>query len=250
MAARDLGSVVPAVWLCLLAGCTPFNYSSPKVARTQAVTVAAPPGEAYAFRVEVVQRQTARGAREDLSSDSSARATLRRVPLGPDGRVAAQRQFAVDSLCGWNCLGFRKGTCTEHQLALRLYRPGWRTVEVTADDPAGAVRWEEAPSPQAQEDAVDALLLGADQKAETPRDDLAAGAEPFAPAERAALVTRFYAMSFSAKLARGPAPAGHREALRFAADEYHRLGAAAADPAARERLLAKAAALRELSSAR
>jgi hypothetical protein len=147
-------------------------------------------GEVYAFRVDVTKKQ----ADLDLwlgTGDETC--TLARIPLSTD-RTPPQTRVSFDH--GLIVLGVALNyrTLTSHSVAVRLYRPGFRLVEIKPGDPADRATWEAATGLEAQEAALDNL---------------------------------FGLKGERGRLEPGSASAAHREALLFGASEYDRLASLA-----------------------
>jgi hypothetical protein len=244
--------VIALLLLVLVGGCIPFvpvYFGCPTVACVPGVPVAAPAEEIRAFRVAVADD------RNCVDFPEKDRYLLSAVPLGPAGTVPPQVQVALDYGWVWNCIALVYGGFTHHTIMVRLYRPGWQTVEIRSWQKKGSVIWKEAVSAAEREVAIDTLLstwetdasghLGAyHAAAEAARDagrELPDSFEPPPPQDA----------SVFGSLAPGSASGAHRQALRFAAAEYERLAAQlAADDAAsaqRARLADKARRLRELA---
>jgi hypothetical protein len=160
--------------------------------------------------------------------------------------VPPQTQVALDY--GWiaDCVALTYRSHTHHTVLVRLYRPGWQTVEIKAWDQVGPIAWKEAADLPARERAVDDLLStwGTDVQAQPPWRTEGHKVPPPPPRPRDAQVFR--------NLAPGSTSAWHRQALLFAASEYERLGGAAAPDKAgqelRQRVSEKAKRLRELAA--
>jgi hypothetical protein len=127
---------------------------------------------------------------------------------------------------------------SSHQLAVRLYRPGWQTVELHSWEMLPTVTWVKAESLREQEMALDTLMSISTSNAQ--------GYEPISPTpeEAAEMKVRLF-------LEAGSTSAAHRSALLFGASEYDRLATLArrdpVDQAIQARLLKKAQMLRELA---
>jgi hypothetical protein len=122
-------------------------------------------------------------------------------------------------------------------MLVRLYRPGYQTVEVESWQKTGPVEWVTAPTPDEQERAIDDLVSTwntspARLQVQLARTEMSPPRDP--------LVFRY--------LASGSASVEHQRTLRFAAGEYKRLAEGATDPDARTRLDEKARALLHLAS--
>lgn len=193
-------------------------------------------------RLPVESCQEVRVFRVDIADDDSCpeypesdRYVLSRLPVRD--WVWPQIQCEVDR--GWFALfgALNYGNHTSHRVRIRLYRPGWETIEV---GPGEKAEWQPAATPEQQEEAVDALLSTHEHDSSVgmfTRGRMEEGPEPPHDLRR----FRF--------LAAGTVSQAHREALLFAADEYTRLAGHARDRAVlRTRLEKKAAALRSLAA--
>jgi hypothetical protein len=196
----------------LLGGCI-FPYCAyPTLAHTPAVALGAETSDVRAFRVDITK------AGADLSPfDGPEFTSLAELPVTLTNEVPSQTKPSVSY--GLVVIGVALNfiTHTSHDLALRLYRPGYATIEVKSWERANLITWSRVTSLADQEKAVDDLFPH--------RQELAAG-------------------SVSAE---------HRQVLLFGAAEYERLAASAAAEGGRnegreERLLEKAQALRDLAA--
>lgn len=241
-----------------LAGCVPIGYVYPVLTSTPPVPVGAKAGEVYAFRVddteewedieypypEVVGIPLPRANRR-YAVDSY---TLQRIHLTDEDRVTEQSLMAFDYGWLWHRLIVSDSGRTEHRMTVRLYRPGWKTVEIREGQTSEPIRWQEAPDVEAQERAVDDLLVswkkdGHDQ-AEKAVPGIG-GLEDTRQASGRTLISRIHS------LAPGSASKAHKKALLFAADEYERLAGFVTDAAnkqARAQLEQKASTLRQLAA--
>jgi hypothetical protein len=223
----------------LLAGCDtymPLYYAYPAVTHVPALPIKATDDGVQAFRVDVVDQDNGVNFPEDDSY------LLTPLSVGPDGKVPAQTRFALDY--GW--LMSRDGQVhdgqTKHAVLVRLYRPGWQTVECRSTwDKVSGVAWKESADMEAREKAVDDLLTTWATDFQGHRQVRAqAGKKPAPPPD--------YTLLFR-HLAPGSASPEHRETLLFATGEYERLlTVLATDPRARvqrTRLAVKAKWLRD-----
>jgi hypothetical protein len=184
-----------------------------------------------AFRVDV---QTTDGSLEfpgghryELAELSSLERHLPQVKVGLDR--------------GWFlfCVALNYGQHTHSTVKVRLYRPGYETLELESWEVGGRPDWKSAEGAAAQEAAVDALVTTwatTPLNLSMPPEEAGDGKGP-----------RKDAYLFSG-LAPGSAGRAHWEALLFAAGEYDRVrGVPGATADVTERVAKKAAKLRELA---
>jgi hypothetical protein len=234
---RLLTACVTGLACACLAGC--FGaYLLPTVALTPSLRMPAGVADVYVVRVDVADDENC----DDLADHD--RYVLHPVPLQADGSVLAQVQLGIDHGWLWKCV-VSYGGRTHRTMIVRVYRPGWETVEIRSWQLQGRRAWKEAPDPGSQEKAVDDLV----STWETDCQGYSYRKEKLKGVPRPPDATLFRC------LAPGSASKAHRAALRFAASEYDRLallvpvGDEEADDyddreAARARLTAKARALR------
>jgi hypothetical protein len=216
-----------ALAFLLTAGCVPFGYAYPSLSATPSVEVGKRDEEVRVFRVDVAD------VRGCIEFDGPDRYVFRPVPVSDRGRVPAQLQVAVDYGWIWNCIALIFNQHTAHSVRVRVYRPGFQTVEVKPWQTEGKVAWVAAPDAVSREQAVDDLIsaVATDRRAlhsykgEIPLPNSA----------------------FFRSLAPGSSCAGHREALLFAAAEYESL-IRPGEESRNARLTEKAQALRELAA--
>jgi hypothetical protein len=164
------------------------------------------------------------------------RYVFREIPLSDTARVPLQAKLDVDR--GWVFFGpLTYYAHTRHAVVVRLYRPGYHTIEVARSEDARYARWVEAKGDREREKAVDDLLS-------TWKTDTSGQVEHYCkckpgegtprPPEDAALFRC---------VAPGSVGDAHRRVLLFAADEYERLatgdGPGSVTPADVQRLRAK-----------
>lgn len=219
--------------MCVLAtGCIPIGYAYPTVAFVPGVRVGAPVDEVHAFRLDVADDDNG----IEFADREHDRYILHSLSPGAGDRLWPQMKTAVDYGWIWHFIAMSYGGHTHHTLLVRLYRPGFQTIEVRSWQKGGEAKWVEAADLETQEKAIDDLLStwGTDfqgwirrrtshDSKDAPRDS-----------------TVFHS------LAAGSTSKSHRQALLFAASEYERLKSAA-DQAMRSRLEEKAQALRQLA---
>lgn len=215
----------------LCAGCMPIGYAYPTVSYVRPSSVGACRDEVRAFRVDV--------ANDDNSFDviEKDRYRLTPLPLHRDGSFDPQLKVAVDY--GWllACMALTYDSSTHHTVLVRLYRPGYQTIELESWRKDEPLQWTPAPTLDERERAIDDLVSTWKTTPERLQNEYAA--KGFVP-PRDAAVFRY--------LAPGSTAHEHRSALRFAAGEYEQLLSDAADAEQRSRLEEKAKALRQLTA--
>ncbi len=213
----------------LLSGCL-TAVAWPSVAVTPVLQVNAAADQVRAFRVEKDA-----SVRQSMSLDWKNEYRLSEASVSSGGWVWPEGRVACDSF--W-IVGIHM-TAEHHSVAIRLYRPGCRTVEVTAWDLPESVKWTGVADLADQEKAVDDLVS---IPAPSPRSHMRQR-DPDEPSQDPAPDD---SLPF---LAPGSISPEHRKALLFAASEYERVAKGAKDDAAsqaiRDRMLKKAEWLRE-----
>ena len=218
-------------WLVLLAcfapnlsGCLAYAY--PTLATTPPQVVPNQDGSVHAFRVDV--DRTDRAPQPPLTEY-----TLSQIPLDSTGVIP--RQVEIAHATGvYNPLGAIEGSPHErsqYTMLIRIYRPGYRTMEVKAWDKQRDLQWSPAADLLAQEKAIDDLLAVPDAGAKGTWWELKDEKKP------------------GLGLQPGLESASQKRALLFASNEYQRLAASplATQPASQilhERLQQKAIWLR------
>ena len=210
----------------LLLGCMPIPILLPNLSHSGAVKPVTPPGpsgsesgEVRAFRVDVTERYVGIGM-----GHSETRCLIREIPLSPSGAVPPQTAFSFDR--GVFIYAFVGGLLdvTFDDMAVRLYRPGYKTVHIAPQRDATPVRWHPALHWGDQEMAVDRLL-------QLPSENNWQKFGPWTPDPPIW----------------GWATGAQRQALLFAAGEYERIADALppdASPEDRARLNEKSSKLR------
>jgi hypothetical protein len=215
----------------LPAGCM-LPYAYPTVSYVPPVCVGTARDEVHAFRVDI--------ADDDHSGDylpEKDRYVLQSLPLHPDGSFDSQIKVAVDY--GWilNCLAYFSDGYTHHTMRVRLYRPGYQTIEIEPWQKNERLQWIEARSPEEREQAIDDLVSTWDTSPISIQNRVSqAGFTP----PRDPIVFRY--------LAPGSTGDEHLRTLHFAAREYERLARNAPEPELHARVQAKAKALRDLAA--
>lgn len=209
----------------------PLGYAYPTVAYVRPASVGAARDEVRAFRVDVVNDTTC----FDVTEKDRYRLTP--LPLHRDGSFEPQVKVAIDY--GWlvNCMALNYTSLTHHTVLVRLYRPGYQTLELESWRKDERLHWTPAPSLQNREQAIDDLVSTWNTAPERMQNKYAF--EGFVP-PRDPVIFRY--------LAPGATSHEHRLALRFAADEYEQLLSDVNDAGQRARLEEKAKALRQLAA--
>jgi hypothetical protein len=213
-------------------GCVQVPLWAPEINVVSSVKPGCDGTEVHAFRVDVTDKILIKeGATpaQPTRGENTEGYELTRIPL--TAKAAVPRQVGVSCAYGWQYVGFFNYpiACTSHSVAVRLYRPGYETVELKPGQAPDEVVWNEAADLAAQEQAIDDLL----------------GVSLLATKEsRSANQQR--------RLEPGTKSAAHRQALLFGVREYERLAQAVPDDDGdgreiQARLLAKARRLRTLA---
>lgn len=215
----------------LLAGCMPIGYAYPTIGYVRPASVGPARAEVRAFRVDVVNDDNC------LDIPEKDRYRLTPLPLHRDGSFDPQVKVAVDYGWLWNCVALIYDSSTHHTVLVRLYRPGYYTLELESWRKEGRMQWTPARTPQEREQAIDDLV--STWKTAPARLQNKYAFEGFVP-PREPIVFRY--------LAPGSTSQEHRSALHFAAREYEQLlSEDVGDPEMRSRVEEKARALRKLA---
>jgi hypothetical protein len=220
-------------WLFLIAllphctGC--LYYAYPTLSHTPELAVDNKDGSVQAFRVDIDRTE-----RKPLAPITQY--TLTSIPLDSRGLIPSQLELAPATGV-LNPLGVVEGGQHERSLytmAVRLYKPGFRTMEVKAWEKSRELQWFPAPDLLSQEKAIDDLL--------------AVPPTPDQPSTRTWWELKDEKLP-GLGLQPGSVSSSQRKALEFAATEYQRLACTpiASSPSmqiARERLQQKANWLR------
>jgi hypothetical protein len=209
-------SFLRAVLFVLLAGSCPSltgcfgGWAYPSVSVITPAARIPNKEEVRAFRVDVkddlIAMDVGEHDRYELSEISAA------------DRLTPQVKVAVDH--GWfmlNAISF--GQHTQYTLKVRLYRPGYETVEINSWELVDKVEWKKAKSLREQEEAIDALVSTWETKAKIGQEQYW---QSQAVPEKGRPVRPNLPVVFDA-LAPGSTAKAHRDALLFAASEYERL---------------------------
>jgi hypothetical protein len=213
----------------LCAGCMPLGYVFPSVSYVRPATVGAARDQVRAFRVDVT---------DDANSISLPERdcyVLTPLPLNEDGSFEPQVKVAADYGLWLIGLPGSFGSSRNHTIRVRLYRPGYHTIELLSWRNDERLLWTPAPTPKEQEQAIDDLVS---TWWTSPMGYQVQYAMQGADPPRQSIVFRF--------LAPGSASDEHRDTLCFAAAEYERLAQQATEPEMRSRLEEKAKSLRQL----
>jgi hypothetical protein len=222
-----LGLICP-----LFAGCW-TGYAYPTMSFVPTVTLESPVDEIHAFRIDLTDKQNC------FDCDAPDRYVFSTIPLTSTGRVPSQTKVALDY--GWffyqSIMSYSEHT--HHTVLVRLYRPGWDTVEIKPWEKTNSVIWKKAQDLTAQEKAVDDLIS-------TWKTDLLCCESPCD--ENCPLLKDREAFR---GLVPGSTSDSHRQALMFAASEYDRLALLVTDDDSpqgrRKRLLEKSQWLRDIA---
>jgi hypothetical protein len=195
-------------WVCfllpLLSGCFPLLYAYPSLSFVPSINAGPVPDKVYAFRVNITDE------RNGAELPDQDRYVFREIPVSETARVPFQAKLDVDR--GWVFFGPEKYFAhTRHTVVVRLYRPGYQTVEVARAKDAKQVNWVEAKDVGGREKAVDDLLS-------TWKTDKSGQEAQFEFSRMGQSSPREMA-SFRC-LAPGSAGEKHRQFLLFAAGQY------------------------------
>ena len=225
-------------WLALLAMLTPCTgclyYAYPTAAYTPDLTIDNRDGSAHAFRVDI-DRTERKGAA------TSSEYTLTRIPVDTRGFIPSQLEIAPVTGV-YNPLGmgdFKEHETTKYTMTIRVYRPGYRTIEVKAWDKSRPLDWVKVADFAEQEKAIDDLLADPEVHSATP------GMTQFTQLGEKTWWDQKDSKTPPLGLQKGYVSPSQRASIEFAANEYSRLanGQAAASSemaATRTRLQAKA----------
>ena len=213
----------------LCAGCMPLGYFYPSISYVRPASVGAIRDQVRAFRIDVTDDDNT------FELPEGDRYILRPLLLKDDGSFDPQVKVATDF--GWflDAPAFMHGSMRNHTVLVRLYRPGYHTLELTSWRGDERLHWTTAPTPLEQEQAIDELVS---TWRTSPRRLLCQYAVNHNDAPHDSLLFRF--------LAPGSASEEHLEAMCFVAGEYERLANEASDEQLRSRVEEKARAIRQL----
>ena len=214
-------------------GCMNVPFYIPEVNTIPPVNLGGASDDVHIFRVDVTERMTVEPGAAYAQGGPKAVESYELTEVPADTPGTTPRQVGITCRQGWRFVGVYKynSECLSHTIALRLYRPGFETIEVKCGHVPRDVEWTAAADLDAQEKALDDLL----------------GVELL---ETHDSLPGF--LSVKRNLEAGTTSDGQRAALRFCAGEYERLARRAArsadDPTTRGRLLAKASRLKSLAA--
>jgi hypothetical protein len=228
-------------WLAILftacaAGCL-GGYAYPQLSYVPPLQLQEPCGGIHAFRVEVVQ------VMDDIYH-AEDKCVLRPIPLSSTGEIAGQANVSLEA--AWGVLMLIPTEWTHHcwhTMRVRLYRPGFQTVEIEPWQAVDRICWKAAADWQAQEKAVDELIASC-------HFDCCMVPVLVVPASPPERLLGSPPTLWLSHLARGSSSEGQRQSLRFAAEEYERIAVLAASAecsAGHTQLLSSARLLRELA---
>lgn len=209
----------------LTAGCL-IPYAYPKLDYVPGAAFAPNGSDVHAFRVDASADQL------DLG-ESGTSFGLKPIELRPDGRLPGQIALSLERGVYVAGVAVNYNVGRVHTTRVRLYRPGYQLVEVSAWGSSGPVVWTPATDWAAQEKAIDDLLR-----------------RPSVSASAAALAKNngsFWGAATEAAELRGilsdssEVPPAHA----FAAGEYRRVAELAPTPKDADRLREKARLLVE-----
>jgi hypothetical protein len=126
-------------------------YAYPKLDYTEPVKFDCPAGEVHAFRVDITRH------RIDLP-DLFGQRCLTELPVNHADEVSAQVQPSVTY--GYYVFGGAVNfpVETNHEIELKLYRPGYKLVEIGSWQPVDRIDWKPAPDFEAQVEALNGLV--------------------------------------------------------------------------------------------
>jgi hypothetical protein len=224
---RFVANCLAGLVCVLLAGClVPYMY--PHLQHVSGFQVPKEGSELYAFRVEASNVIDAGQARPHFM--------LARLSLDRGEHVPAQTDLTLDY--GAFIGGAMQNPVHQgHSLSVRLYRPGYRLMEIRAGEPARKIAWQAVEGLEGEEEVLDSLL--GLPSLEIP---MMLGQKPLpAPVPSKGWM--------ALDLTPGSAGAQHRDSLLFVATEYERLARKVPDylplTEGRGRLLKKARDLKE-----
>jgi hypothetical protein len=215
----------------LLSGCFPLLYAYPSLSFVPPIKAGPVDGKIYAFRVDITDE------RNGAEFPDHDRYVFREIPVSETARVPLQAKLDLDR--GWVFYGPQKYSAhTHHAMVVRLYRPGYQTIEVARSKDAENVRWvalDHVPPEKAVDDLLSTWSTDVSGQQEFSQKAQGNGGAP--PPDWSARCRC---------LAPGSARAEHRRFLLFAASEYERI--ASMECPSVERLIAKASWLRKRAS--
>lgn len=199
---RQIALFAAGICLPFLAGCIPVAI--PTVDYTPPVSLEARRDEVHAFRVDITNMK------HDLPWGLEFQ-ELSEIPATNSDEVPAQVKPSITNGIVVVGIALNYFYGTSHDMALRLYRPGYELIEIKSWQQKNRVVWKPAADAAAQEHAVDELV----------------------PASW---------------VSNGSVSRAHANALLYGASEYERLAKDAGAEMDRNRLSAKANKLREIAA--
>jgi hypothetical protein len=207
----------------LSSGCfIPVGYAYPTVGMTPPLHATATTESVRAFRVDVHKEFGY------MKPGGESTYSLKEILISDDGWISSQAQFGFGYAWYLNCIAFTYDHEIHETLRVRIYRPGYETIQVKPWAIPKELVWTSAADLNAQETAVDALV-----------------------APGPILSSTDHSLFAQKTLVNGSSSKAQRDALLFAASEYERLADLAAagteGEALRDRLRGKANGLIELA---
>ena len=209
--------------LLLAAGCL-IPYATPKMSYLPEVDPSSKSADCRVFRFDSVVHEMKMGVYPEY--------TLTELIPGTDGKIPSQTSVLLDHknlVIGPAYISENYDVCVISRTRLRLYRPGYRLVELGSLDSGARIQWQPATWSD-QEQAIDALLSGPPAVVQSTSESFTSNPKPKPPFEQLPKVTR--------------GSAEETRPLLFAAVEYERVAKIAPTPADATRLREKAEWLR------
>jgi hypothetical protein len=130
---------------CLFAAGCLIPYAYPKLSHTPSCDLKEQANDVHAFRVDVVSAKDLMTERADY--------TLAEIKPLPDGSIPSQTRVTLE-----HGLGVILKLGEIHAMRVRLYRPGYKLVELESWDSQDKISWIPAENWESQELAVDTLV--------------------------------------------------------------------------------------------
>jgi hypothetical protein len=204
------------------AGCfIPFPYAFPTLSQTRPVFLNKAEDTVHAFRLDL--KSGYGGVEFNPGNDC----LWREIGRWPFDVIPPQVNFGLARGCLWHCIALDYSHHLQRTVLVRLYRPGFQTVELTFWNGAKPIEWRPANSISEQEAAIDELFA------------FEPGIVPWYDRPTKTVSN----WKFGA-IPAGSRSAGHKAALLFGADEFERLSRTPCEADAHQRLLEKSAWLR------
>jgi hypothetical protein len=226
----------------LLCGCFAIGWAYPTAAFVPAISLGTAQ-DVRAFRIDVkddriLHPEHSPGS-EKLENDYYV---ISEMTARIGERLYPQAKLAVDY---GQVSSPSVGRETTHLLLVRLYRPGYKTIEIQPWQLSVNPEWQAATTPAARERAIDDLVStfarDDSSRAQASNNQTSKRGSPEIPPRDSTVFAR---------LAPGSESDTHRAAILFAASEYELLSRGDVTEADREfstRVMAKAVALRKLA---